>query len=823
MFKADWFIKTLLYNLDPKITCLMKDYKSFVEISFSYEEAKALRKRNSMSTTANNNNNINDEIEESEYESVTATDTRELTREQTETRDDTLVDDDDEEEDDQDSNVVLSKKTEEWHRLWIVVSSLDKTIDKQKETQSMWLEKVHFKIKIKRLNVTEDGDLKDTESDDESPVLKQFIDNVNQNMDMLQLNSNLLKNLSNVYRSLMFAKFIYENNVPINVDLIKQIVLKQKIELKNDNLDFTLPAFKASYQQSVENTIRQTMVTREMFFEGGIEFAVKKESDLVISKNEKQTNETIEKLDSILSLKQKNTKAKDIVLNLSNKNHSNDNIIKQERMKAILKHFMIESFPMRLLLNNKNKNKNSKNNKYKCAYNGCKISTAWKKPMVYEENSYCEKHYEMMRYSTCHKCKKKMDGCKDTWATIDNESKNEMENSNLNFHDECFRCYQCDKLLTRKSFEFEQQTLSVFCSLECLHRSHNENESNRFIECYKCKKTIDKWTTNENLTGIKDNEYIFHTECFSCYQCNKRLTAFYEFETVIDNKEKETENVQPPKDKDKDTDKHEEQQGKTKKKKKEEIQAQKQNSKEKANENNRHNKNEEKEQESNNNNNKPEMHKELTLFCSLECKYENDGKAGNDRFTQCYYCDQSIDKWKVDEDLITVNSINDGEIILHRKCFVCIQCKKPLDSYFEFPNNEAMNNDIDVSNGKNGKVDSNNSDKNENMKGKKALLVCSVECKHRYDGDSEDTRFVDCAKCKKKMDIWVDTQAMMIHEGQVVFHHSCFNCFTCDKPLATFYEWNIIDEKDKQRNGQLYLFCSLECHPQKEILARFWD
>ena len=115
---------------------------------------------------------------------------------------------------------------------------------------------------------------------------------------------------------------------------------------------------------------------------------------------------------------------------------------------------------------------------------------------THDSKPYCVQCHNEYFVSQCTQCLKPISIGQ---TLIVNEKK---------YHPECFRCYQCDKVITDREFHTQDGKL---CCIQCY---------NKYLapRCAKCSMPI----SNGQSTVFDEKKY--HPECFRCYQCDKAIT-----------------------------------------------------------------------------------------------------------------------------------------------------------------------------------------------------------------------------------------------------------------------------------------------------------
>jgi hypothetical protein len=100
---------------------------------------------------------------------------------------------------------------------------------------------------------------------------------------------------------------------------------------------------------------------------------------------------------------------------------------------------------------------------------------------------------------------------------IDEEREsNIIEWNNREYHEKCFKCFNCQISLKNKIvYTNKINNKEFFCSICIKKQNQNKKIINR---CFRCKK---KFLSNTNY--IEFNEKYYHELCFTCSSCNKSI------------------------------------------------------------------------------------------------------------------------------------------------------------------------------------------------------------------------------------------------------------------------------------------------------------
>ena len=90
-----------------------------------------------------------------------------------------------------------------------------------------------------------------------------------------------------------------------------------------------------------------------------------------------------------------------------------------------------------------------------------------------------------------------------------------IEWNNLEYHEKCFKCFDCQKSLKNKMVYTDKTNDEFFCSKCIKNKNKNNKISNR---CIRCKK---KFLSNTHYTEF--NGKYYHDLCFTCSSCNQSI------------------------------------------------------------------------------------------------------------------------------------------------------------------------------------------------------------------------------------------------------------------------------------------------------------
>ncbi|KAM4724666.1 four and a half LIM domains protein 3-like isoform 2-T2 [Anableps anableps] len=127
----------------------------------------------------------------------------------------------------------------------------------------------------------------------------------------------------------------------------------------------------------------------------------------------------------------------------------------------------------------------------------CNESLCGQKYIEVEEKPHCIRCYERLYANTCQECKE-----------IIGHDEKELMHEDRFFHENCFRCFSCDRSLADESFTLQGGAL--LCSdCYCSHFSS---------KCAACNQSV--------MPGSRMLEYqgsAWHEDCFLCHGCEKPI------------------------------------------------------------------------------------------------------------------------------------------------------------------------------------------------------------------------------------------------------------------------------------------------------------
>lgn len=88
---------------------------------------------------------------------------------------------------------------------------------------------------------------------------------------------------------------------------------------------------------------------------------------------------------------------------------------------------------------------------------------------------------------------------------------NIIEWNNREYHEKCFKCFNCQISLKNKMTYSNETNDEFFCS-KCIKKNENE--------CFRCKKKI---RSNTHYTEF--NGEFYHKSCFTCSSCKKSIVT----------------------------------------------------------------------------------------------------------------------------------------------------------------------------------------------------------------------------------------------------------------------------------------------------------
>eukprot|EP01084_Bolivina_argentea_P210823 358717_1 len=399
-----------------------------------------------------------------------------------------------------DQSDKTNNKNGNWHRLWIVLDDMEMVED----VNSLLLEKIKFKINVRKMNVNADGGLDDDLSANEDNLLTEFITHINNNMDIVHHHCLFLQRLEGVFRALVMAKFVYKNQIPFNMNMIDRVCQQQKQQLISAGLNFEIPPLIKSVSKERKIHTSDAIVTqkRTREFSGGIDLNI-------IPKNmdDAKQNENVVKMESLNKvfnqINKSIFKVKNHLKTQCGKFQTLCNVKNKQgvTLKAIL-------FPDVLF--------DSKIERI-CEYNECKEVISWQKQYTFQNHKYCLNHYNALRYAVCIKCKQKVDRMNDKYKMM------KSENDELFLHDACYVCFYCEKRCNQNRCIDTGNGLGLYCSNKCIQKANGMNEQNAIKQCMKCQKDINLFIETD-IVEMRDGK-VLHIQCLKCSVCGQSMNG----------------------------------------------------------------------------------------------------------------------------------------------------------------------------------------------------------------------------------------------------------------------------------------------------------
>lgn len=123
-------------------------------------------------------------------------------------------------------NKEVDSKVMKWSRAWIVVDDV-KTY--QTKEDLLVIDNIKMGVEARQLNVMNDGSLKDASIQDKLDECYKFSKKLTEVYELTGLYYKSFKRLKEITNAIVLAKWICENNTPVDLDLINQIYENNKI------------------------------------------------------------------------------------------------------------------------------------------------------------------------------------------------------------------------------------------------------------------------------------------------------------------------------------------------------------------------------------------------------------------------------------------------------------------------------------------------------------------------------------------------------------------------------------------------------------------
>lgn len=345
-----------------------------------------------------------------------------------------------------------------WSRAWIVVDDI-KTY-KTKENLLM-IESVKMGVEARQMNATNDGSLKDSLMQDKNDECYKFSDKLGKIYDLTSKYYESFTRLKEITNAILMAKWICENNIPIDLELVNEIYNKNliqnfqekvpsishmdiieseekvpvdmndlakrslahsKMEVTPANIEMALKQIK---EKNPGKTFFDTKIKKQQLFVfGGVDLS----SNIMKNQNEHNLFEEKKTEDSESSTKDGSLLAE------KTENDFGRLIVKtQKKINVDLTEFNLKRFPFSphefCSICEKN-----------LSVNESKINKIWRK--MQGNNNYCKLHSPF----SCVTCLK----------TI---LANYISLSNKNYHAECILCFSCGKSIKEAAMACDEGML----------------------------------------------------------------------------------------------------------------------------------------------------------------------------------------------------------------------------------------------------------------------------------------------------------------------------------------------------------------------------
>ena len=351
----------------------------------------------------------------------------------------------------------INENEHQWGRVWIIVKEI-KTL--AKKGNFFGVDNIKMGIDARQMNVNKNGCLEDSLIQDSNNEIFKFAKKLSELYENCAKIYKCFYRLKEITNALAIGKFIYENGISVDLNLINKIYEKNVVKNYNEKID------SIHFSEKIQ-------------FEEKIPLDLNKIAEDLLKKNNVEVNkENIEK--TIKTIKEKNA-GKELCnkrIKVIQKHRFGGvdiwtNIVKNKCEKNLLENKIIEK-------NNKIIEKNNKNNKNESLNSSISttnedsllnIISTEKNGEINIDLSNCDVHvFPLEKINKCEICKNNLD------------------------IDENRMCLILKKMLNGK----------FYCSV------HNP------FSCANCQDFI-----LDSCATVKDEK--FHAKCLNCFECDKNL------------------------------------------------------------------------------------------------------------------------------------------------------------------------------------------------------------------------------------------------------------------------------------------------------------
>jgi len=191
-----------------------------------------------------------------------------------------------------------------WHRLWIVnevILSTESSFEDKTNTTGSCLVFGNIKMNVKAKHMivnSQSGQLEDAPDTDEQTAAHTFAAMMGNNYDFIANHFPILKQLKELTKCVALAKWLYLHNVPIDIELLKGIVNKNRT-----NYSSRVPSLTRMMETSVGNTIHKQSIF------GGVTLKLSVNPKVISSKTYHDIQQNLDQRQIVVNLNSVGVKA----------------------------------------------------------------------------------------------------------------------------------------------------------------------------------------------------------------------------------------------------------------------------------------------------------------------------------------------------------------------------------------------------------------------------------------------------------------------------------------------------------------------------------
>ena len=386
----------------------------------------------------------------------------------------------------------VNENEHQWGRVWIIVKEI-KTL--AKKGNFFGVDNIKMGIDARQMNVNKNGCLEDSLIQDPKNEIFKFAKKLSELYENCAKIYKCFYRLKEITNALAIGKFIYENGISVDLNLINKIYEKNIIKNYNEKID------SIHFSEKIQ-------------FEEKIPLDLNKIAEDLLKKNNVEVNkENIEK--TIKTIKEKNA-GKELCnkrIKVIQKHRLGGvdiwtNIVKNKCEKNLLENKIIEKNNKIIEKNNKITEKNNEKNKNESLNSSISttnedsllnIISTEKNGEINIDLSNCDVHvFPLEKINKCEICKNNLD--------IDENRMCLLLKKMLNGKFYCsvhnpFSCANCQEFILDSCATVKDEKFHAKC-----------------LNCFECDKNLDKESV------CSESGLLFHKNCFVEYQ--KKLNEF---------------------------------------------------------------------------------------------------------------------------------------------------------------------------------------------------------------------------------------------------------------------------------------------------------